>query len=289
MDKRDLCRLFRERLRALLARSEGGLARFARETGVDRSALSQFLDPDVDRLPRAETLRAIASAKGVTIDWLLGLTNAPEGGQEIAQSVEIETAVYEDGGSPLDRWRREALGAKLRYAPSTLPDMLRLPSVMAYELEGPRAAARLEHGASLLDDARLGDLDVEVAMPRQRLEDFAQGAGIWGELPAATRREQLRVMADRAAAAYPRLRLYLYDGRRTFSAPYTVFGLTRAALYLGKAYLVLTATDQVRAFARHFDGLVREAVIDARRAPETLADLALTVRPDASQTPVDPL
>lgn len=287
IDKRALCRLFRDRLGVLLARSEGGLARFARETGVDRSALSQFLDPDIDRLPRAETLRAIASAKGVTIDWLLGLTNAPEGGQEIAQSVEIETAVYEDGGSPLDRWRREALGAKLRYAPSTLPDMLRLPSVMAYELEGPRAAARLEHGASVLDDARLGDLDVEIAMPRHRLDDFAAGAGIWRDLPAETRQAQLRLMAERTAAAYPRLRLYLYDGRRTFSAPYTVFGLRRAALYLGGAYLVLTATDQVRAFARHFDGLVRAATIEARRTPETLA--ALAEAPAASQSRTDPL
>jgi hypothetical protein len=137
--------------------------------------LSQFLDPDIARLPRAETLRAIAAAKGVTTDWLLGLAKAAEGGQEIARSVEIETAEYEDGGSPLQRWRREALGAKLRYVPSTLPDMLRLPEVMFQELEGPRAEARLKHAETVLDDALLGDLDIEIAMAFQAFEDFARG------------------------------------------------------------------------------------------------------------------
>ena len=274
MDKRELSTLFRERLIGLIARSGGSLAAFARKTGVDRSALSQFLDPDVARLPRAETLRAIAEAKGVTTDWLLGLAKSAEGGQEIAQSVEIETAVYEDGGGPLDRWRREALGAKLRYVPTTLPDMMRLPAVMLYELEGPRALARLEHAETVLDDALLGDLDIEIAMPRQALDDFADGAGIWSDLPAETRRAQLRHMAERAAESFPRVRLSLYDARRTYSAPFTVFGLFRVSIYFGRHYLVLTANDQVRAFARHFDQLIREAETDPRDAPDLLARLA---------------
>jgi transcriptional regulator with XRE-family HTH domain len=284
MDKRALSSLFRERLRTLVARNEGGLARFARETGVDRSALSQFLDPSVDRLPRAETLRAIAEAKSVSADWLLGLAQAAERGQEIARSVEIETAEYEDGGSPLQRWRREALGAKLRYVPSTLPDMLRLPEVMFEELEGPRATARLKHAETVLDDALLGDLDIEIATPFQSFEDFARGAGIWGGLDEATRRRQLDHMAAHSAETYPRLRLSLYDGRRSYSAPFTVFGLHRVSLYFGRYYLVLTATEQVRAFARHFDGLVREAVIDARDAPDFLRRLAS----ETSMPPVPP-
>ncbi len=285
MDKRELSRLFRERLRSLVARSEGGLARFARDTGVDRSALSQFLDPGVDRLPRAETLRAIAAAKSVSADWLLGLAQAVEGGQEMARSVEIETAEYEDGGSPLQRWRREALGSKLRYVPSTLPDMLRLPEVMFEELEGERATARLKHAETVLDDALLGDLDIEIAMPFQAYEDFALGAGIWGGLDLATRRRQLDHMAEQTAETYPRLRLSLYDGRRSYSAPFTVFGLHRVSLYFGRYYLVLTATEQVRAFARHFDALVREAVIDARDAPAFLRGMSARATATAAAPP----
>src|SRR4029079_450789 len=90
MDKRALAAAFRERLKSLLGEERGGVAAFLRETGIDRSALSQFLDASVDRLPRAETLRRIADARGVTADWLLSLSNAPSGRQEVAPSVQIE-------------------------------------------------------------------------------------------------------------------------------------------------------------------------------------------------------
>jgi transcriptional regulator with XRE-family HTH domain len=286
MDRRRLAALFRERLHGLVARSGGSLAAFARETGVDRSALSQFLDAGSDRLPRAETLRAIAAGKGVTVDWLLGLANSAEGGQEIARSSEIETAVYADGGNPLDRWRREALGAKIRYVPTTIPDMLRLPEVMLYELEGPRAAARLEHGESVMDDALLGELDLEIALPLQALEEFAVGGGIWRHLAPEIRRRQLDHMRARAAESYPRLRLHLYDGRRTYSAPFTVFGLFRVAIYFGDQYLVLTAADQVRAFANHFDRLVRDATVEARDTPEVLAEYLAMVDAAPARSPL---
>jgi hypothetical protein len=84
-------------------------------------------------------------------------------------------------------------------------------------------------------------------------------------------------MAEHTAESYPRLRLSLYDGRRTYSAPFTVFGLHRVSLYFGRYYLVLTSTEQVRAFARHFDALIREAAVEARDAPDYLRALARTV------------
>ena len=114
MDKREIAAAFRSRLQTLLGDERGGVAAFLRDTGIDRSALSQFLDPGVDRMPRAETLRRIAEARGVTADWLLSLSNAPEGRQEVAPSVQIESAEAPGGGSPIDQWRREAAGMKLR-------------------------------------------------------------------------------------------------------------------------------------------------------------------------------
>jgi len=278
MDRRALAALFRERLGALVAASPGGLARYARDSGGDRAARSPLLDPAADRLPRAETLRALAAARGVSTDWLLGLSHAERGGQGIAPSAEIESAFHADGGSPLDRWRREAAGGKLRYVPSTLPDMLRLPELMTWEESGPQGGARLDFAEALLDDARLGDVDVEIAMPRQTLEALAAGAGLWSGMDAGLRRRQLAFMAEQCAAHYPRLRLHLHDGRRTYSAPFTVFGLARAAIYLGRSYLVLTAVEQVRALARHFDLLVRDAETAADLAPAALRALAALPR-----------
>jgi hypothetical protein len=73
------------------------------------------------------------------------------------------------------------------------------------------------------------------------------------------------------------LRLHLYDGRAAYAAPFTVFGRIRAAVYLGEAYLVVSAADQVAALTRLFDNLVRRAVVGPDRVHETLAELASAV------------
>jgi transcriptional regulator with XRE-family HTH domain len=272
VDKRAVTAVFRERLAGLIAQERSGVAGFLRDTGVDRSALSQFLDPDTGRLPRAETLRRIAEARGVTTDWLLGLTNTPGGAQELAPSARIEQAAYPGGGSPLDDWRREAAGMKLRYVPSSLPDMLWVGD------EVPRGVdARAGQPESVLEGFRLGEMDVEIAMPLQTLQDLAEGSGLWRGTSPGLRQRQLGHMAAVCAETYPSLRLHLYDGRETFAAPFTVFGRIRAALYLGDAYLVVTAADQVAALAKLFDGLVRRAVVGPDRVDETLVALARSV------------
>jgi transcriptional regulator with XRE-family HTH domain len=273
MDKRALAAGFRERLQVLLAEERGGIAGFLRDTGIDRSALSQFLDPETDRMPRAEALRRIAEARGVTVDWLLSLSNAPEGRQEVAPSVQIESVEAPAGGSPIDQWRREAAGMKLRYVPSSLPDMLGL----ADDVPGPEADARAGQPENVLGGFRLGEMDVEIAMPLQTLQDLAQGTGLWRGAEAGLRRRQLAHMAATCAESYPTLRLHLYDGREAFAAPFTVFGRIRAALYLGEAYLVVSSTEQVAALSRLFDNLVRRAVVGPERVHETLHALARSV------------
>jgi transcriptional regulator with XRE-family HTH domain len=270
MDKRALASAFRDRLQMLLAEERGGVAGFLRDTGIDRSALSQFLDPAVDRMPRAETLRRIAEARGVTADWLLSLSNAPEGRQVVAPSVQIESAESPEGGSPIDRWRREAAGMKLRYVPSNLPDMLGLVE----DAPAPTAPALAGQPENVLGGFRLGEMDVEIAMPVQTLEDLAAGTGLWRGTDPGPRRRQLAHMAATCAEAYPTLRLHLFDGRAVFAAPFTVFGRIRAAIYLGEAYLVVTSADQVGSLSRLFDSLVRRAIVDPVRVHERLNALA---------------
>lgn len=272
MDKRDLSAAFRERLRALIGEGHGGTAAFLRDTGIDRSALSQFLSPGVDRMPRAETLRRIAEARGVTVDWLLSLSNARDGRQEVAPSVEIESAEIAGGGSPIDLWRREAAGMKLRYVPSGLPDMLGLSD------DAPTGDAAGGRAENVLGGFRLGEMDVEIAMPIQTLQDLSAGTGVWRGSDPGRRRRQLAHMAATCAEVYPTLRLHLFDGRDAFAAPFTVFGRIRAALYLGEAYLVVTSAEQVAALTRLFDNLVRRAVVGPERVHETLDALADAAR-----------
>ena len=283
MDRRDLAGRFRERVALLIESRPGGLSRFARETGVDRSALSQLMDGRGDRLPRAETLYAIAESCGVTTDWLLSLSNARSGGHQVAPNLEFEQALDPGGFAPSERWRAEARGYKLRYIPSHMPHLLSLSAI-----DRPRALAAPETGmahpgpeaeARLHDtDAWIADMDVEICMAIQTIEDLARGGRIWSSVPAEDRRQQLthiRRMLDRH---YPALRLHLYDERQVSPAPYTVFGPVRAVIYLGQSYLVITAAEQVRAIARHFDSIVRGCVSDLDEVGALIASNLSRVR-----------
>ncbi|WP_227269134.1 helix-turn-helix domain-containing protein [Roseobacter weihaiensis] len=275
MDKRHLSRLFKDRLRRVVSSHPDGRGHFMRATGIDRSALSQFLSPDTDRMPRAETLRRIAAVSGVSVDWLLCLENAPEGRQEVTQSVQIEKEVQADGSTPLDQWRHEAAGFKLRTVPSTLPDIVSLaPETKQRDAHEDARGGGVEN---VLERISLNDMDVEVAMPLQTLQDLSARSGLWREASRDSCRRQLFHMARICGENYPALRLHLYDGTRVFSAPFTVFGNQRVALYIGDAYLVVSGPDQVRGFARQFDRLVRQAVIGSDRVHDTLIGLAEAV------------
>lgn len=272
MDKRDLAAGFRDRFRQIVAAETDGLSGFIRDIGIDRSALSQFLDPRHDRLPRAETLRRIAEARGVSVDWLLCLENAPEGRQTLSTSYQIESASSEDGSSPLERWHAEAEGHKLRYVPSRLPDMLEMPSPSVHD--GPDIPDQNAENENVFGGLDLEDRDIEIAMPIQIVEDLALQRGAWRDTPAERCRAQLEFMAHTCRTCYPGLRVHLYDGALVFSAPFTVFGKMRAALYIGGSYLVITTPEQVRGFVKRFDFLVRQSIVNPDVVHETFLRLA---------------
>ena len=82
-DKRFTVQLFRERLEQAIDRAGVTRAGLARRIGVDRSTLSQVLSQESVRLPRADTVAAIASALQVSLDWLLGLSESNQLGADI--------------------------------------------------------------------------------------------------------------------------------------------------------------------------------------------------------------
>lgn len=276
MDKRDLSALFRERLARLVARSGQTQSAFAAGVHIDRSALSQLLSGATVRLPRAETLLAIAERQGVSLDWLLGLSQDEGLAGELRESMEIEEAPEGADQPLLARWHAEAAGTKIRYVPARIPDLLRTEAVIAYETSRQTRAAGTEIDAALyrLDYSRRPETDMEVAMPCETLEAFAAGAGVWKSLSGAARREQIAYMADHVADLYPTFRLFLFDGRARFSIPYTVFGQIRVALFAGDMYLVLNAVEAVRTFTRHFDSLIRAATVHPHEAAQWIRGLA---------------
>lgn len=281
MNRQQTVELVRERLGAVVKQTGLSLAAFARKTGVDRSTLAQILSTEGTRLPRVETLTAIAQSEQVSIDWLVGLSQ--EGGLRadlVKEQVEIQPGGSSPGDVRIAVWHTEAAGFKIRSVPTTLPDMLKTAKVIEHEYslaELSTPEARLEVSRQSLNSVRRPDNDTEICTPIQALEALAQGEGVWRGLPLAARREQLHHMHELVRELYPTLRWFLYDGRHRYSVPLTIFGPIRCAIYLGQMYLVLNGREQIEALKAHFDELIRAAVVQPPDIPRVIEELLATL------------
>ena len=265
MDRRETVSTFRDRMIEVLNRSGLNRSAFARKVGVERSTLSQLLSHRNDRLPRIDTIAAIAATERVSVDWLLGLSQEGHLGADIvSRDLEIEPGGHAPVDERLMRWHSEAVGYKIRHVPANLPDVLKSDEIIRYEYQGTPAVTpeqRIEVTHSSLDYQRRPETDMEVCSAYQTVEGFVRGEGMWQELAWAARRAQLRHMIDLTAELYPTFRWFLFDGRQRYAAPITVFGPQRAAVYMGHMYFVFNSTEHIRVLTRHFDDLIRAAVI----------------------------
>lgn len=277
MDKRDRADLFRSRLAGQMAASGMNRSALARATGVDRSTVAQLLSEGTARLPNAHLAAECARALGVSSDWLLGLSDRPERpGDILATAMAMTEAERSSADTQLHEWHREAAGYKIRHVPATLPDVLKTEAMITWEYrDHPGKTPQQALGASQDKYGLIGAQmsDYEIAVSTGEFRAFASGTGYYDGLPAEVRRAQLSSMVETARALYPSLRLFLYDARRVFSAPVTVFGPFLGVVYVGRFYLAFRSRERVQSLSAHFDGLVREAEIGAREAPEWLSGL----------------
>lgn len=263
-DRRISAPAFRDRLLGLIAQRGVTQANFARSTGLDRSTLTQLLSEHSPRLPRAETLVAIATACGVSTDWLLGL-NLREHVTEASFGEVMQIEPHE--GIPIDdrifEWMVAAAGNKIRTVPVGFPDLLKTETVLRYEYRNASGDAppRWDSVTSRLQYLQRPETEIEACASIQAIEEFAVGGGIWAGLPDADRIAQIARIRVLSNSLYPSFRLFLFDRRRLFSVPFTVFGTARVALFVGGIYLVFTWSEHIRAMIRRFDELVRGAVV----------------------------
>jgi transcriptional regulator with XRE-family HTH domain len=277
MDRRDVARQFKARLTQAMQNADVSRLQLAREVGIDRSTLSQLLSDETDRLPRADTVAAIASVLQVSLDWLLGLSQENRLGADILhESLEITPSTRAPLDESLERWHAEATGYKIRYVPTTLPDLIKTDAVIRHEFKefaaktpGQARAAAEER----LAYSRIPETDIEICMPIHELQMFARGEGTWRGLDAANRREQIERFAHVTRELYPSLRLYLYDALSHYSVPFTVFGPQRAAIYVGQMYFVFNTVEHIRMLTQHFDSLIRAAVVQSADATPFIESL----------------
>ncbi len=280
-ERQDAARLFRQRLAEAMQRAKLSQAQLAQRVGIDRSTLSQLLSAENDRLPRADTVAAIGNALQVSLDWLLGLRGEAELGAAILpEAPQVTLTPQSTADQDLARWHEEAAGYKIRYVPTSLPDLAKTDRVMEYEFDAYLARTSDQAIAASRDKlsySRMPETDMEVCLPRQLIQGFALGEGVWRDLDRDSRLEQIDRMIRVFEELYPSLRLYMYDARSLFAVPYTVFGPVRAVVYVGQMYFVFNTTEHIRTLTRHFDDLVRRAVVHANETPDYLRQLRKAV------------
>jgi transcriptional regulator with XRE-family HTH domain len=275
MRKRESSALFRTRLAQLLAQSGLTQSGFASTIEIDRSALSQLLVGLDPRLPRAETLLSIAAQFQVSTDWLLGLSEDRGVVTQSLDAVETEAALDSESRTAMERWHEEATGQKIRYVPALLPDLMRTPEIINFqaqssEQEKRRLQAQTQRRLAL---SQSPEADIEMCMPFQTFEIFAAGCGVWQGLPVSARQQQIDHIARMVEVLYPAFRMYLFDGRKRFAPPMTLFGYTRAAVYAGEVYLLIRSKRLIRDLAQGFDGHIRAAEVHAHEAAEWVSRL----------------
>jgi len=284
MHRRETVEIFRKRLVEVIEDSGMSRSEFARRIGADRSTLSQLLASDGTRLPRAETIAAIAEVAQVSVDWLLGLSAQGQLGTDVLnEAVAIEPGAASPADERLKRWHAEAAGYKIRYVPTTLPDLLKTEDVIRYEYvqhDTLEPEGRIEYAEARLAYSRRPETDIEACSSYQSLAQFARGEGQWQDLAFDARIAQLESMIRLLDELYPTFRWFLFDIRKNYSVPLTIFGPQRAAIYIGDMYLASTSLEHIRVLTGHFDNLIRAAVMQPPEVIEYLQRLLLEVSVD---------
>jgi len=276
-DKRTRADLFRTRLAEAMRDRGTNQSALARTTGVDRSTISQLLNGTGARLPNAQLVGECAGALGISADWLLGLTDRPETAADIlANSLSLTEAPRALVDEQIFLWHKEAAGYKIRHVPAGLPDMLKTRAMLEWEY-APHLGRSIDQAIGASEDRlkwmRRTQSDYEIALPLFEMYSFIRAEGYYAHLPHDIRAAQVTHLLDLTEQLYPRLRLYLYDARRIYSAPVTIFGPLLAVVYIGRNYMAFRDTERVQALTQHFDYLVREAHVSARDFPDHVRTL----------------
>lgn len=279
MDKRDRADLFRKRLLEALDTSTLSRSDLARLSGTQRSTIAQLLNAQDARLPNAHLAANFAQTLNVSSDWLLGLTNRRETSADLLiSSFKLTDATRSPADRQLAQWLYEARGQKIRHVPTTLPDIIKTRAFFDYEYEialektPDQASSQSEDGLRFMSQP---GSDYEICVSSEMLEQLIRGDGYWRDCPEQVRRDQIDFMITRIRELYPSLRLYVFDIKRVYSAPLTVFGSFLSIVYIGNRYIVYTEPHQIQSMTVQFDDLIKEAHIDASVAADRIEEMVL--------------
>lgn len=273
MQKIQRAAIFQKRLRAALEGCGQSVNAFCRNHDLDRPTITQLLIAKDSRLPRGDTLAALADALNVSSDWLLGLSDDRRKGVELIFEA---LAVKQVQDTPVEAqwyaWMEEAQGTHIRYVLNEgVPEMLKTPDTQIFEfapLIGLAAAKKIAESAERKKFVTFGHENYTACCSLQQLKLFALGQGLWEGMPAKHRRAQLEFMAERLAALYPNAQYYFFDELKILSHPFAVFGKKRAVIQCSGDYLVYNRETHIHYFINLFNRYIQHAAVHPHQAAD---------------------
>ena len=277
IDKPVSAEQFRRRLRQALQQSGMTQSGLARATRINRSTVSQLLSGSTARLPNAQVIGACAATLKVSADWLLTLSDRPESAADLlADALSLTTAPRALIDEQVFAWHKQAAGFKIRHVPAILPDMFKTTEMLEWEY-APHLGRTSQQAINASNDRltwmRSSASDYEIALPVYELDCFARAEGYYRGIPQQLRVAQIDHLVNLCDQFYPRVRIHLFDSRRLYSAPLTIFGPLLSVLYVGTQYVAFRDRDRIQTFSEHFDTLVKQATVSARVLPDHLHTL----------------
>ena len=215
------------------------------------------------------------------------------GREQIAPMLEVERVTDDTNSKVIAEWHREAMGYKIRYAPSALPDLLRTEAVRAFEFNAQNRTereAREQLARDQLVYSRRPETDMEVCMPVQRLEQFSRGQGGLERTVRAIAAPAVRTHDHADRRALPDISSL--PVRRTgspCSTLYPVRSVARCGLLWGHgSYLVVNSVEHIRALTTHFDRLIHIARYGPDRVTEKISELIEALETPDAECPQQP-
>jgi transcriptional regulator with XRE-family HTH domain len=204
-----------------MAEARTSRAALARGVGIDRSTVTQMLAADDVRMPGGHVVANMATALGVSCDWLLGLSDRPE---RISALIDTSLSIS-DAGRASGRRRSDLRLARGRRGLQDTPcardparraedrcvDGMGIP---ARQGEDPGQAIAAAHAR--LEWLRGSTSDYEIAVSLHEFESFVAGTGYYGGWIAIFGASSCAGSLEVYDALFPSLRLFLYDARRCF-------------------------------------------------------------------------
>ena len=168
-----------------------------------------------------DTLHALAVAHDLSLDWLVGLSNAgPLEAELLTQTSFAGARTVDDGRERLlGGWARRR-SYKIRYVPSTLPDLLKTEAVIRFERAGaggPDVAQTIETPRPSWRGRAIPTRRWSAARRSQGIASFARARASGAGSASRPRRQQLDHLIELVEELYPTFRWFLFDGSRRYA------------------------------------------------------------------------